>query len=144
MPCRGDILYIGSNGHSWINASNQENIIINGQGIENVEEFVYLRAKVCKEGGGMKDLKNRLTKARGAFNKLKKIWISNNISRKTKLKLYKTLVLYGSETWNMNKGDDKVVNLFHNRCLRKILRIRWQRATGKSRLEATECGSDAS
>ena len=85
-----------------INARNQENIIINGQDIEDVEEFVYLGAKVCKEGGGMKDLKNRLSKARGAFNKLKKIWISNNISRKTKLRLYKTLVvpvlLYGSET----------------------------------------------
>ena len=113
-----------------INARNQENIIINGQDIEDVEEFVYLGAKVCKEGGGMKDLKNRLSKARGAFNKLKKIWISNNISRKTKLRLYKTLVvpvlLYGSETWKMNKGDDKAVNVFHNRCLRKIFRIRWQ------------------
>ena len=78
----------------------------------------------------MKDLKNRLSKARGAFNKLKKIWISNNISRKTKLRLYKTLVvpvlLYGSEIWKMNKGDDKAVNVFHNRCLRKIFRIRWQ------------------
>ena len=26
----------------------------------------------------------------------------------------------------MNKGDDKAVNVFHNRCLRKIFRIRWQ------------------
>ena len=66
-----------------INARNQENIIINGQDIEDVDEFVYLGAKVCKEGGGVTDLKNRLSKARGAFNKLKKIWISNNISRKT-------------------------------------------------------------
>ena len=56
-----------------INARNQEKIIINGQDIEDVDEFVYLEAKVCKVGGGMKDLKNRLSKARGAFNKLKKI-----------------------------------------------------------------------
>ena len=76
-----------------INARNQEKIIINGQDIEDVDEFVYLGAKVCKEGGGMKDLKNRLSKARGAFNKLKKIWSSNNILRKTKLRLYKTLVV---------------------------------------------------
>ena len=62
-------------------------------------------------------MKNKLWKARGAFNKLK-IWISNNILRKTKLRLYKTLVvpvlLYGSETWKMNKGDNKAVNVFHN------------------------------
>ena len=113
-----------------INARNQEKITINGQDIEDVDEFVYLRAKVCKEGGGMNDLKNRLSKARGAFNKLKKIWNSNNIFRRIKQRLYKTLVvpvlLCGSETWKMNKGDDKAVNVFHNRCLRKILRIRWQ------------------
>ena len=93
-----------------INERNQEKIIINGQDIEDVDEFVYLGAKLCKEGGGVTDSKNRLSKARGAFNKvIKKIWISDNISRKTKLRLYKTLVvkvlLYGSETWTMNKGD---------------------------------------
>ena len=123
-----------------INARNQKKIIINGQEIKQVDEFEYLGAKVCKEGGGMKDLRNRLSKARGGFNKPKKIWISNNISRKTKLRLYKTLVvpvlLYGSETWKMNKGDDKTVNVFHNRSLRKILRIRWQdRVSTKELLE---------
>lgn len=50
-----------------INARNQEKIKINGQDIEDVDEFTYLEAKVCKEGGGMKDLKKRLSKARGAF-----------------------------------------------------------------------------
>ena len=115
-----------------IKARNQEKVIINGQDIEDVDEFVYLGAKFCKEGGGMKVSKSRLSKARGAFNKLKKkIWVSNNISRKTNLRLYNTLIvlvlLYGSETWEMNKGDDKAVNVFHNRSLRKILRqIRMQ------------------
>ena len=51
-----------------INASNQEKIIINGQDIEDVDEFVYLGATLCKEGAGMKDkMKNRLSKARGAL-----------------------------------------------------------------------------
>ena len=50
-----------------INVGNQEKIISNGQDIEHVNEFVYLGAKVCKEEGGMRDLKNRLWKARGAF-----------------------------------------------------------------------------
>ena len=44
-----------------INARNQERIQINGQDIEEVEQFTYLGATVCKEGGGMKDLKNRLS-----------------------------------------------------------------------------------
>ena len=51
----------------------KKRFIINEQDIKDVDEFVYLGAKVCKEGGRMMDLKNGLTKARGAFNKLKKI-----------------------------------------------------------------------
>ena len=62
--------------------------------------------------------------------RLKRIWSSKNISRRTKLRLYKTLVvpvlLYGCETWKVNKRDDKAVVVFHNKCLRRILRIKWQ------------------
>ena len=36
-----------------INARNQQKIIINGQDIEDVDEFVCLGAKVCKEGGAV-------------------------------------------------------------------------------------------
>ena len=63
----------------------------------------------------MKDLKkpklrpeNRLLKARRVFVRLKRIWRPKNILRRTKLKLYKTLVLavllYGCETWGMVDG----------------------------------------
>ena len=76
----------------------------------------------------MKDLKNRLSKARRALVRLKRIWRSKTILRRTKL--YKTLVvpvlLYGCETWIMNKGDDRGVEVFYNKCLRRILQIQWQ------------------
>ena len=42
-----------------INARNQDKIVVNEIDIEEVDEFTYLGAKVCKEGGGMKDMKNR-------------------------------------------------------------------------------------
>ena len=113
-----------------IHARNQEKIQINGRDIEEVDQFTYLGATVCKEGGGMKDLKNRLSKARGTFVRLGKIWNSNSITRRTKMRLYKTLVmpvlLYGCETWKMNKEDNKAVDVFHNRCLRRIFRIHWE------------------
>ena len=114
-----------------ISPSSQEQFTIGTQDrIEEVEEFSYLGATVCKDGGGMKDLKNRLSKARGAFIRLKKIWRSSNISRKTKLRLYKTLVVpvlvYGCETWKMNKGDSKMIDVFNNKCLRRIIKVRWE------------------
>ena len=56
-----------------INAQQQEKITIHEQEIEDVNEFTYLGAKVCKEGGGMEDIRNRLSKARGAYTKLIRI-----------------------------------------------------------------------
>ena len=113
-----------------INARDQDRIVVNERHIEDVDELTYLGAKVCKEGSGMKDLKNRRSTARGAFIRLKNMWRSNTISRKTKLRLYKTLVvpvlLYGCETRKMNKADDKAIDILHNKCLRKTLRIKWQ------------------
>ena len=56
----------------------------------------------------LKDLKNRLSKARRVFVRLKRIWRPKNILRRTKPRLYKTLVvsvlLYGCESWGMVDG----------------------------------------
>ena len=41
------------------NTRNQDKIVVNEIDIEDIDEFTYLGAKVCREGGGMKDLKNR-------------------------------------------------------------------------------------
>ena len=46
------------------------------------------------------------------------------------MKLYKTLVwpvlMYGCETWKMNKSDERILDVFQNKCLRRIHNIRWQ------------------
>ena len=113
-----------------IKAKSQEKKSVDGQDTSEVETFNYLGATICKEGGGMKDIKNRPSKARGLFVRLKKIWNAKSISTRTKLRLYKTLVvpvlLYGCETWSMNKGDDKRIDVFYNTYLRRILRIDWK------------------
>ena len=54
----------------------------------------------------MKHPKNRLSKARSALVRLKRIWRSKTILRRAKL--YRTLVvpglLHGCETWKVNRG----------------------------------------
>ena len=73
--------------------------MIGREEVEEVEEFVYLGTTVTKEAGGTEDIKKRLSKPRGAFFNLKKIWNTRRIGRNTKIKLFKTLVrpvlLYG-------------------------------------------------
>ena len=46
---------------------------VNGQGIEDVDKFVYLGATVFKEGGDTQDIGNRVVKARGVFMRLRMI-----------------------------------------------------------------------
>jgi len=111
-----------------VNARNNEAITVKCLALEDVEKFIYLGATVCKQGGGGEDINARLGKARGAFVKLNRVWNSSSVSRKTKIRLYKTLVkpvlmyMYGCETWKMNEGDAKKIDVFQNRCLRRI----WQ------------------
>ena len=129
-----------------INSRNNDAVEVNVQRIEDVDRFVYLGATVSKEGGGTQNIHNRVVKTRGVFLRLKKIWSSNSISRRTKVRLFKTLVkpvlMYGCETWKMNKTDENIIDVFQSRCLgRRIFKIRWQEImTNEEVLQMTESG----
>ncbi|PIK40131.1 hypothetical protein BSL78_23032 [Apostichopus japonicus] len=128
-----------------INTRNQEPIFIGQEELQEVDRFVYLGATMTKDGGGMGDIANRIGKARCALIRLQKLWVSKSICRRTKIRLYKTLVLpvllYGCETWKMNKGDEKKSDIFHNKCLRRVLGIRWQeRVSTKELLKRAKMG----
>lgn len=97
-----------------INPKQNQPIKISDTELEDVNRFVYLGATVSQQGGGMEDMRGRVSKARSAFTKLKKIWNVDNISKETKIRLYRTLItpvlMYG---W---KKDEKRGRK-KNRCL---------------------------
>jgi len=72
-------------------AKNDQRIEINGEKVEEVEEFVYFGA-LLDEGGTTKDIQHRLSKARQAFYRMRRIWDTSEIGRKTKVQLFKTIV----------------------------------------------------
>ena len=112
-----------------VNSPGREAIVIEGKTLEEVESFVYLGSIMDKKGGTEADIKSRIGKARSAFTSLNKIWKDRQISLRTKLRLYnsnvKAILLYGCETWNTSQTCMKKLQTFVNRCLRKILKIRW-------------------
>ena len=63
----------------------------------------------------------------GVFRKLQKIWSLTSISLKIKLQLYNAILLptafYASETWKSTAAISKRLNVFHQKYLRKILKI---------------------
>ena len=66
--------------------------MVDGEELDDIEEFTYLGAIVDKDGGGSKDIMHRLQKARGAFQRLRRVWAAKGIGRRTKIRLFKTLV----------------------------------------------------
>ena len=62
----------------------------------------------------------------------KRVWSNNKLSDHIKVNVYKACVigtlLYGSESWTMHAHQEKRLNVFHMRCLRRILGITWEKA----------------
>ena len=124
-----------------INARNDQRIKVNDEQVDDVEEFLYLDALLDKEGGATKDIQQRLSKARQTFYRLQRIWNSSEISRKTKIQLFKKIIravlMYGCEAWKLTKTEAKKLDAFQYKCIKLILRIRWPRTISHQQIRKT-------
>ena len=122
------------------NSNSENKLKVRQNEVEKVDSFTYLGANVTKDVGGTADMKRRIALASGQMKKLRKIWKTSNISRKTKATIFKSLVvsvlLYGCETWKLTKGEEDKLDVFQTKCLRRIFKIRWpEHITNKTVLE---------
>jgi hypothetical protein len=112
-----------------INTSELKKIKINGKELEEVNEYSYLGSIVTGGGGADEDVTNRIKKANGAFVLLYRIWKQKNIRIKTKLSIFnshvKAVLLYGCKSWKVTNLIMQKLQSFINRCLRRILNVRW-------------------
>lgn len=92
-----------------LNTKSSPKIQLNGKDIKSTSHFTHLGSVGTSEGGADKDIVGRLGKARGAFVKLKNLWKSNSIGRRTKIKIYNScelsVLMYGAECWKMTERD---------------------------------------
>ena len=112
-----------------INTRCNKEIKLGNEPLETVDKFTYLGSIVTPSGGTEEDVNARINKARGAFTQLNKVWDSKMIRLKTKIKIFnsnvKSVLLYGSETWFLNKKQEDKLQVFINKCLKRILKIFW-------------------
>lgn len=70
------------------------------------------------------EVTNRIRSANKSFYACNKLLSSRLLSYTSKLRLYKTIIrpvlLYASETWILNKKEERKVLVFENKILRKI------------------------
>jgi hypothetical protein len=86
-----------------VNPKNKDRFYLEGREIEVVNKFCYLGCMVSLDGGANEDVINRINKAKGTFAQLRSIWTSQQIHKRTKIKMFKSnvmsVLLYGCETW---------------------------------------------
>jgi hypothetical protein len=95
----------------------------------NVNEYSSLGSIVTGGGRAHEDITSRIKKANVPFIQLYRIWKNRNIRMKTKLNIFngnvKAVLLYGCETWEVTNSITQKPQSFINRCLRRILNLRW-------------------
>jgi len=97
---------------------------VEGQELEETENFVYLGGITSTQEGTDKNVERRIGLARGTWQALGKVWNSKELSKATKTCMYEVLVLstllYNAETWTLRKKQQQRLRVFEMACLWKI------------------------
>jgi hypothetical protein len=112
-----------------MNTSNTQTFRTENTEIEEIESFVYLGSVVSKNGGTEEDVANRIKKANGAFVQLNPVRRNHNISKRVKIRIFntnvKSVLLYACETWKTTNQIIRRLQIFVDKCLRRIMNIKW-------------------
>ena len=102
---------------------------VNGQRLETVKSFRYLRSIITDEGS-KPEILARIAQTTAALTRLKPLLNNRNITVSSKIRLMRSFVmsifLYTSETWTLSADLQKRIQAMEMRCFRKILRISYK------------------
>lgn len=109
----------------------QPNIQLDGVTLQNVDHFPYLGSHLSSNAVIDDEIQHRIKCASTSFGRLRKrVFQNKDLRADTKCLVYKAVVmptlLYGCETWTTHKRHLRCLEQYHQRCLRKILGIKWQ------------------
>ena len=98
--------------------------------LKAVQQFTYLGCTISSDARNDKEMDNRLAKASSAFGRFhSRVWNNKHLKKATKISVYRAVVLttllYGSESWVTYRHHLRLLERFHQRCLRSILNIHW-------------------
>jgi hypothetical protein len=112
-----------------VNTSNTQKFRLKNTEIEEVGSFVYLRNVESENGGTEEDVASRIEKADGVFVQLYPVWRHRNISKRVKIRIFntnvKSVLLYACENWKTTNQITRRLQIFVNKCLRRIKNIKW-------------------
>ena len=99
-----------------------------------MEKFRYLGVTVTNANYIREEIKHRINMGNACYYSLEKILSPSLLSKKLKVKTYKTIilpvVLYGCETWSLTLKAEHRLRVFENKILRKIFGAKKDEITG--------------
>ena len=102
---------------------------VDGETVEIVSDFMFLGSKITVDGDCSHEIKRRLFLGRKVMTNLDSIFKSRDITLPTKVCLEKAIVfpvvMYGCESWTVNKVDHGRIDAFELWCWRRLLRVPW-------------------
>ena len=100
------------------------NVLLDGEALEEVDQFKYLGSVIAANGGVEVDVSHRVSegcKVLGAVNGvIKNRGLGMNVKRVLYEKVIVPTVTYGSELWGMKERERQKLNVFEMRCLRSM------------------------
>ena len=100
-----------------------------GETVETVSDFIFLGSKINVDGDCSHEIKRRLLLGRKVMTNLDRIFKSRDITLPTKVHLVKAMVfpvvMYGCESWTVEKAEHQRIDAFELWCWRRLLRVPW-------------------
>ena len=104
-------------------------MVINGENVETVSDFILLNSKINADGDCSHKIKRHLLLGRTAMSNLDSVLSRRDITLPTKVCIVKVMVfpvvMYGCESWNIKKAEQQRIDAFKLWCWRRFLRVHW-------------------
>ena len=97
--------------------------------VDTVSDFIFLGSKITADGDCSREIKRRLLPGRKVMTNLDSALKSRDITLLTKVRLVKAMVspvvMYGCESWTVEKAERRRIDAFEVWCWRRLLRVPW-------------------
>ena len=102
---------------------------IDGETVKKVRDFIFLGSKITADGDYSHEIKRHLLLGRKTMTSLFSILKSRDITLPAKVCLVTVIVfpvvMYGCESWTIQKAEHQRIDAFDLWCWRRLLRVPW-------------------
>ena len=102
---------------------------IDGETVETVRDFILGGSQITTDGDCSHEIERRLLLGSKAMTKLDSALKSRDVNLPTKVHIVKAIVfpvvMYGCESWTVNKAECQRIDAFELWCWRRLFRVPW-------------------